>query len=547
MHLQPRLSTFERPWETLVLRPLVVSVFGSALLLASRVSGQLVFEPQLVGGSAGGTFTPRLDLGDVDGDGDLDAVFSTDTDSVFHAYEVMLNDGTGKLASASSISVSPAIKSLRLLDFDGDSALDLLTGQGSSIFLRRGLGNGMFAPPELIHSSPGPAIARLEAEDLTGDGLADLVKLQGGTITLLPSLGDGDVGPPVAVGDIAPHVAYAARAADLDGNGAVDLVVSARDLTLPSQPATAMHVFLGQTGGGFNAWGSYEVGDLADLELVMLEGDALLDMVCASSTGVEVWLGLGTGGFQQPTLLQSGLYNTGVAVGDFDDDGRADLASVSDASNEIVFWRQDELGLHENLRLSHADPLYVSGEPPLATRPLQAADMDGDGRLDLVRTANDEFSQVHVSVFRNHTYGPDEPFLDLGHALSDPGWAGLSVSGIPGMFLATPILLADGTMEAGTQVRVHVLRHGVEPTHAWIVLGYDEYMAPAWGGGTLVPTPNLLIGPLVLPAFESVVTIPTTMPGGVPSGSQFWLQAWFPPDDEFQDYAATSGVRATAP
>jgi len=547
MRPQRRLG-FDRPWETLAVPSLVVTVFGSALLLVARASAQLVFEPQLVGGSAGGTYTPRLDLGDVDGDGDLDAVFSTDTDSVLHAYEVMLNDGSGDLGTASAVSVSPGIKSLRLLDFDGNTVLDLLTGQGSSIYLRRGQGNGTFAAPELIHSSPGPAVARLEVEDLTGDGVLDLVALQGGAITLLPSLGNGSIGPPVAVGSVAPHVAYAARAADLDGNGAIDLVVSARDLTVPSQPATAMHVLLGQQGGGFNEWGTYILGDLADLELVALEGDAVLDMVCSSTSGVEVWLGLGTGGFLPPTVLNPGQYGTGLAVGDFDDDGRADLASVYQPSRELVFWRQDALGLHENLRLSHADPLYVAGEPPLATRPLRAADMDGDGRLDLVRTANDEFSQVHVSVFRNHTYGPDEPFLDLGHALSDPGWAGLSAAGgMPGMFLATPILLAEGTLEAGTQVKVHVLRHGVEPTQAWIVLGYDEYMAPAWGGGTLVPSPNLLIGPLTLPAFESVVTIPTTMPAGVPTGSQFWLQAWFPPADDFQDYSATSGVRVTAP
>ena len=530
--------------------PLVVCVVGTAVLLAGRTSAQLVFEPQVDAGSAGGAITPRLDLGDVDGDGDLDVVFSTDTDSVFHAYEVMLNDGTGALASASSVNVSLSIKALRLMRFDADAHVDLLTAASTGLFLRRGQGNGSFAPPELIHAAPGAAIGRIEIEDVTGDGLPDLVVLQGGVISLLPNLGDGDLAAPVAVGSVAPQGAYAARAADLDGNGVIDLLVAARDVTVPAQPKSVMHVFLGSTSGGFNDWGSYVVGDRADVQLVALEGDSVLDMVCASSAGVEVWLGLGTGGFQLATVLQAGAHDTGLAVGDYDDDGLPDLASVTVASREVVFWRQDaQGGLAVNLRLSHADPFGIHGQSPLATRPLIPADMDGDGRLDLVRTQVDDFTQVHVSVFRNHTYFPTEPFLDLGHALSDPGWAGLPVGGsdLPGMFLATPILLAEGTLQAGTPVHLRVLRHGVEPSTAWLVLGFNELMAPAWGGGTLVPSLDLLWGPFALPAFNSVADATTTMPAGVPSGMKFWMQAWFPPGDAFQDFSATSGVRATAP
>ena len=63
---------------------LSVCLVGSALLPSGRATAQLVFQPQVVGYSHTGTFTPRLDLGDVDGDGDIDTVFSTDTDSFFH-------------------------------------------------------------------------------------------------------------------------------------------------------------------------------------------------------------------------------------------------------------------------------------------------------------------------------------------------------------------------------------------------------------------------------------------------------------------------------
>jgi hypothetical protein len=264
---------------------------------------------------------------------------------------------------------------------------------------------------------------------------------------------------------------------------------------------------------------------------------------------VEVWTGLGTGGFQFATQLEPGSYGTGLAVADYDGDGLLDVASVSKATREVVFWRQDDHGgLQENLRLSHADPYPIDGEPPLLTRPMMAADMDGDGRADLVRTVTDEFSQVQVSVFRNHTYGPAEPFLDVGLSLTDPGIAAPSPAfEYPGMLLATPILLLDGTMQSGTPVRFRVFRHGVEPSVGWLLLGSSPLMAPAFGG-TMVPTPSIVIGPLVLTGFDSVADVSTTMPEGVPPGMQFWLQAWFPPVGAYEKhYSATSAVRLTAP
>src|SRR4029453_5695508 len=129
-------------------------------------------------------------------------------------------------------------------------------------------------------------------------------------------------------------------------------------------------------------------------------------------------------------------YDTGLAVADFDDDGHDDVASVCKATSELVFWHSDGVGaLTEGLRLSGPDPLGITGKSPLNVRPLMAAEMNGDDKLDLLRTAGDPFGQVHVSAFPNHTYAPTEPFLDQGHALAAPGFAG--------MLLATPILFAE--------------------------------------------------------------------------------------------------------
>lgn len=518
---------------------LVVRVMSSALILAGRVSAQLVFEPQLVGSSTEGAYSPRLDCGDIDGDGDLDVVFSFDVDSVDFGYEVFLNDGTGQLAHASVTKISQPIKGLRLVDLDGDNKLDLVTANGPAIKLRRGAGNATFGPAELVYMTASGNATQLEVADLTGDGLPDVIVFESGVVSLLPGHGDGTVLAPVTIANVAPQIAYGVRTADLDGNGVTDVVVLARDVSQPTQFFCVAYVHLGALNGSYSFADSYPMGDLADLALGALDDDGLPDMVCASTTGVSLWLSQGAGDFQAALALTTSAYDTGLAVADYDADGDVDVASVCKATHELVFWHSDGLGgLTEGLRLSGADPLGIPGKSPLSTRPLRAADMNGDGKLDLLRTGGDEFGQVHVSVFPNHTYAPTEPFLDQGHALADPG--------LGSTLLATPILLAEGTMQAGTAVHLIVLRHGVESDNAFLVLGFDDLLAP-FHGGMLVPDPSLLIGPLILPSATSSIDLASTMPLDVPAGSQFWLQAWFVPINGFQDYAATSAVRLTAP
>lgn len=523
----------------------------SAVLLAARApraAAQLVFEPQLVGAATGDTYSPRLDLGDVDGDGLPDAVVFTGSDSLFYAYEVLLNDGTGALVPTSKVPVVQGFNALRLADLDGDERLDLISAHGDTVRLRRGQGDGSFGADEVIYTPSSPTVFRVEVAEVTGDDVLDLIALQDGLVALLPGLGDGNLAAPIPVADVQAQAAYSARAADLDGDGTVDLVVLARDDSLPAEPTSVAHICLANGLGGFSEVGAYDLGYHADLELHSLDADGLPELVSSSDDGVALHLSLGAGAFDaKPVVIDAAVFDTGLTAADFDGDGQLDLASVDPHDAELVLWKGAEGGAFaENLRLSGADPFGVQGEQPFSLRSMRAADMDGDGRTDLVRAAGDTFGQVLVSVFRNHTYGEDEPFLDLGHALSDPGWMSPGDSDTPGMLLATPILLADGSLSAGSQLRFRVLRHGVESDHAFLVLGFHSIYAPL-RGGTLVPACNLVVGPLVLHGFHAQAELTTTVPAGLVPGFQFWLQAWFAPANEFQDVAATNAVCATAP
>ena len=515
---------------------------GSSLPAAA----QLVFEPQVVGSPTGATYSPRLDLGDLDGDGDLDAVVFTGSDSLFYAYEVLLNDGTGALAPASKVPVTEGFNALRLADLDGDDRLDLISAHGDAVRLRRGQGDGSFGAPQVIYTPTSPTVFRIEVAELTGDAHPDLVALQGGLVAVLPGVGDGSLAAPIPVADLLTEAAYAARAADLDGDGAVDLVVLARDDSAPGAPTSKAHVFLATGAGGFTTAGVYDLGANADIELLLLDDDDIPDLASASHDGLAIRRGLGTGDFESATLLDAGAFETGLTGADFDGDGDLDLAAVDPATVELVFWQGTEGEFEPGLRLSGTDPLGIEGEAPFVLRALQAADMDGDGRPDVVRIAGDTFGQVLVSVFRNHTYGRDDAFLDLGHALADPGLVSPGDVDVPGLLLATPILLADGSLQPGTLAQFSVLRHGVESDHAWLVLGLGAQLQPLHGG-TLVPSIDGLVGPLAFSTFNGVAELPTVMPTDMPSGFQFWLQAWFVPSAPQQDFAATSAVLCTVP
>lgn len=141
-------------------------VFGGTVVLNTG-SGTFVTVP---GGPSLGVY----DVGDLDGDGDVDAVNYTST--LLTAY---LNDGTGVLTAAGTQATPAGMpRTVMLRDVNGDGFLDavwaLSNGYTHQTYYTLNLGNGQLGPNALIDPTAESAAAMVY-EDLNNDAVPDLV------------------------------------------------------------------------------------------------------------------------------------------------------------------------------------------------------------------------------------------------------------------------------------------------------------------------------------------------------------------------------------
>jgi len=107
-----------------------------------------------------------------------------------------------------------------------------------------------------------------------------------------------------------------------------------------------------------------------------------------------------------------------------------------------------------------------------------------------------------------------------------------------------PHLLGAGTLEAGTPLSL-ALTHAPPSSLAQLVPGLCATWAPL-KGGTLVPSPDILLPALPLDAGGALL-LESTWPAGLPPGTSVFIQAWVADPAGPQGFAASGALRASAP
>ena len=252
--------------------------------------------------------------------------------------EWQVNDGTpvsGSLYQGQSQNpLSVSIFFVTIGDLNGDGRADLVTANvdsnGLSVLL--GDGNGGFGTATTFATGAGPTSVAMA--DLNGDGNLDVItsNVNSNNVSVLLGNGLGGFGPATSfsTGTNPRSVVLG----DLNGDGKLDLVTG-------NQSSNGVSVLLGNGDGTFGAPTSLTIGAGAhnSVALADLNGDGKLDLVVANTdfNSLSVLLGNGDGTFGAATNFAAGTspYAAGIAVGDFNGDGKLDLVSASFGSNDV--------------------------------------------------------------------------------------------------------------------------------------------------------------------------------------------------------------------
>jgi len=298
-------------------------------------------------------------------------------------------------------------------DFNGDGKLDLAamslpTGATSnlSVSVQLGNGDGSFQMPVNYPLDGNGGSVSIVAADFNGDGKLDIAVLNIGgcgvdvcanTISVLLGNGDGTFQPqtayPTALG------AQFLLVGDFNRDGKLDLATGNNsDIHLNNYNGLpTVSVLLGNGDGTFQSHVDYPVGDNVTTITTMVagdfNGDGNLDLTCMSDDAknvaeLSILLGNGDGSFQAATQTSLPTHGQSLITADVNGDGKLDLVStVNTSPNGVVY-----VSLGNGDGSFQPGVSYMAGDSPAV---VAAADINGDGKLDLV-VASDLSSAVSI-------------------------------------------------------------------------------------------------------------------------------------------------------
>jgi hypothetical protein len=303
---------------------------------------------------------------------------------------------TFTLAGTFGTGTNPA--SVAVSDFNGDGKPDLVvansavSGGTANVSVLLGKGDGTFQSAVNYRTESGSSCVAVG--DFNRDALPDLAVANAGSTNVSVLLGKGDGSFQTATNYGATDTSQFVIVGDFDRNGMADLA-------LVNRVSSKVSVLLGRGDGAFLTAISYDVGtDPLAVAVGNFDGNLNPDLAVVNSAlfdnlpSISVLLGNGNGTFKAAVNQNVGSSPRSLAVGDFNTDGKLDLAVAeygSFVNNQYTNSAVSVL-LGNGNGSFHSPVKYVAGEGPLA---VVADDFNGDGRLDLA-VANNRSRNVSI-------------------------------------------------------------------------------------------------------------------------------------------------------
>ncbi len=356
----------------------------------------------------GANLPSSIAVGDFNGDNKADLVVGNLNGGVSQ-ISVFVGTGTGNFAAPVNypVGTNASITNIVVGDFNGDGRQDIATRNtsgASSILLRNAANNGFDAA---VNLNLGFGINSIAPADFNADGRHDLVVNRSGqnTVTALirNAANNGFDQVNLTINGSGQNVAVG----DFTGDGRQDIAVSYSG-GLDILPRNALG-FEASVSASALVGSPMEVGDFNNdgrLDLAYLSsGTVAILPRNAANTNFDAQFNVGGSGFQ---MIR-------ITVADFTNDGSADIAALSFISNSpgsVSVFRRN--GTNANFDLS---PIQTLGSTNFTDAAL--GDFDNDGRQDLATATNNSTSVAIQkgsgnSGFTNLT----NAFLNNGNTLS---------------------------------------------------------------------------------------------------------------------------------
>jgi hypothetical protein len=472
----------------------------------------------------------------------------------------------------------PGVTGAVLADVNGDGILDIVTangfpgnsfvtgGQGVSVLL--GNGDGSFQAARTVLATGNPT--SVVVGDFNNDGKQDIVVAYGAgvaTLSILYGNGDGTFKAPatIPIGYFANVTAAnnlgvsSLVAGDFNGDGKLDLALASSSIIPNPLPGTggspfvddfALEILVNRGNGTFATTDTPVPGVSTGVPFPLIvadfDGDGKPDLVSSDGT---LLLSNGDGTFRSvPT--SAGTVHVCCAIGDFNGDGRLDMAGLGAGSGRGHIFPPPpsimSFGLPGGNFTAPFTSNFITSIVTITNNGLTtsvtfnglfpdnlvAADFNGDGKLD-------------IAGFRDLSYGtgdgqfnPTFNTLDFVSALHFQGFAGeftppllvevgdLDGDGAPDLIAMgdgnsvqvalntagrAPKLAQLGLLESPTSATSSQTAKSVVGGSATVVTGEVSLGAPAPAGGALV----------TLASSNAAVFFPSGNTVLIPAGSQF--------------------------
>ncbi|WP_348264939.1 FG-GAP-like repeat-containing protein [Telmatobacter sp. DSM 110680] len=320
----------------------------------------------------------EMHVGNLNGKQDL--VFSSDP------MMVQFNNGSGVMTSSSyGVGGGPMVVG----DFSGDGRQDIAVGAVGGVQVVVNSAPGVLRAPLAMYDVAGGTFTEsmiMNTTDFNGDGYADLAVIDffdehgsylssgdvllGGSKNLLTRGGNFGFG-------ISPDYSYSAATpaiGDFNHDGKLDIAIATFNFTQGGNSGSGLQVSFGDGKGNFPTSGPLLDTNSNYIAAGDYNGDGKADLASLDGSTFEILIGKGDGTFASPVTYAVGLNPVFVLQADLNGDGKKDIIVVNQGGNDVSVL----LGKGDGTFLPQKT--YAAGTAPVA---VVTGDFNRDGKIDM--------------------------------------------------------------------------------------------------------------------------------------------------------------------